>query len=404
MKWSIPNDGPMTEAPIFRPIALLSGAAFASVATMRVTDPLLPQVARDFDVTAGEASVIVTAFSLAYGVCQLIYGVLGDRFGKYRLITLATFASAFTVAAAGFVGSLELLSAARLASGATAGAIVPLSMAFVGDHVPYGSRQTVLARFLTGTILGMIAGQVLGGVLGDLIGWRAVFLLLGGLFLIIGALLTVELRSPRVPPPILTDAISPASLVAGYGRLLGRPWARIVLATVFIEGFLFFGALTFIGAYLRARFALDYAVVGLFLGCMGLGGLLYALTVRPLVARLGERGLALGGGAAIVVGLGTVATGPLELMAPAITLLGVGFHMLHNTLQTNATQMAPEARGLAVSTFANALFLGQAVGVWWCGLMVDRVGFWPVLLAAGIALLIVGAVFAGLLERRPVEP
>ena len=192
----------MREPSIVRPIVLLSAASFASVATMRVADPLLPQVAQEFGVSAGEASVIATAFALAYGFCQLVYGVLGDRFGKYRLVTLATLASALTVGSAAFAGSLGMLGAARLAAGATAAAIVPLSMAFIGDHVPYDRRQTALARFLTGTILGIVSGQVFGGVLGQMVGWRAVFLLLGAVFLLIGALLLVEVRSPRVPSPL----------------------------------------------------------------------------------------------------------------------------------------------------------------------------------------------------------
>ncbi|HET6518290.1 MAG TPA: MFS transporter, partial [Geminicoccaceae bacterium] len=364
----------MSAAPLARPIAVLSAAAFASVATMRVADPLLPQVAQEFGVTAGEASVVATAFALAYGLCQLAYGVLGDRFGKYRLVALATLVSALTVAAAGLAGSLAALGLARLAAGASAAAIVPLSMAFIGDHVPYEDRQAVLARFLFGTILGTVGGQTVGGVLGDLLGWRAVFLVLGGLFLAVGVLLAVELRSPRVPPPRLGGAISPASLVRGYALLFGRPWVRVVLATVFVEGFLFYGGFTFIGAYLRERFGLDYAVVGALLGFVALGGLLYALTVRRLVRGLGERGLTLAGGAAIALGFVAVAAGALPAMVPAITLLGLGLYMLHSTLQTHATQMAPEARGLAVSTFANALFLGQAGGVWLCGRLADRAG------------------------------
>jgi predicted MFS family arabinose efflux permease len=391
----------MHEPSIVRPIVLLSAASFASVATMRVGDPLLPQVAREFGVRAGEASIIATAFALAYGFCQLVYGALGDRFGKYRLITLATLASALTVASAGFASSLGMLGAARLAAGATAAAIVPLSMAFIGDHVPYERRQTALARFLTGTILGIISGQVLGGVLGQMVGWRVVFLLLGAVFLVIGALLLVEVRSTRVPPPILTSSISLQSLLRGYAVLLRRPWARIVLATVCAEAFLFYGAFTFVGAYLHAIFDLDYATVGILLGFMGLGGLLYALCVRRLMHALGERGLAFWGGLAIAAAFAVVALGSLSVMAPAIALLGLGLHMLHNTLQTNATQMAPEGRGLAVSTFANVLFMGQAAGVWLSGLVIDRIGFAPVFVAAGAALLAVGAAFALMLARRP---
>jgi MFS transporter, YNFM family, putative membrane transport protein len=391
----------MRAPSMLRPVVLLSAASFASVATMRAADPLLPQVAGEFGVSAGEASIIATAFALAYGFCQLVYGVLGDRFGKYRLVTLATLVSALTVASAGFAGSLGMLGAARLAAGASAAAIVPLSMAFIGDHVPYERRQTALARFLTGTILGIISGQVFGGVLGEVVGWRAVFLLLGGLFLVIGVLLAVEVRSTRVPPPLLTSSISLRSLARGYALLLRRPWARVVLVTVCAEAFLFYGAFTFVGAYLHEVFELDYATVGILLGFMGLGGLLYALTVRWLVQALGERGLALWGGVAMAGAFVAVATGSLSAMAPAIALLGLGLHMLHNTLQTNATQMAPEARGLAVSTFANVLFMGQAAGVWLSGLVIDRIGFAPVFISAGAALLVVGIAFALMRDSRP---
>jgi predicted MFS family arabinose efflux permease len=273
-------------------------------------------------------------------------------------------------------------------------------MAFIGDQVPYEQRQTVLARFLTGTISGIICGQVFGGVLGEAVGWRAVFLLLGGLFLVIGALLAVELRSSRVPPPRLTSSISMASLVEGYAVLLRRPWSRVVLATVCAEAFLFYGGFTFVGAYLHTGFGLNYAQVGILLGLMGLGGLLYALMVRWLVRGLGERGLSLYGGAAIAAGFAAVAISPLLIVAPAMIVLGFGIHMLHNTLQTHATQLAPEARGLAVSTFANVLFMGQAAGVWLAGLAIDRIGFQPVFVGAGMALFVVGGAFALMLGRR----
>jgi MFS transporter, YNFM family, putative membrane transport protein len=134
---------------------------------------------------------------------------------------------------------------------------------------------------------------------------------------------------------------------------------------------------------------------------MGLGGILYALSVRTLVRALRERGLSLWGGALIALGFLAVALGPLPAMAPAIVVLGLGLYMLHNTLQTNATQMAPETRGLAVSTFASALFYGQASGVWLCGLLVDRIGYRPVFVVLGLALLACGAAFAFLLARRP---
>ena len=73
---------------------------------------------------------------------------------------------------------------------------------------------------------------------------------------------------------------------------------------------------------------------------------------------------------------------------PACALMGLGFYMMHNTLQTHATQMAPERRGAAVSSFAACFFLGQSAGVGVAGLLVG--------------VLVVLALLAwALLRRRP---
>jgi predicted MFS family arabinose efflux permease len=104
---------------------------------------------------------------------------------------------------------------------------------------------------------------------------------------------------------------------------------------------------------------------------------------------------------ALAAGFATVAISPLTIVAPAMIVLGFGVHMLHSTLHSNATQMLPEARGRAVSPFANVLFIGQAAGVWLSGLVIDRIGYPPVFIAAGAALVVAGAAFALLLDSRP---
>lgn len=387
--------------PPWRAVLFLGMAAFAVVATMRVADPLLPQIAAEYAVSAGDAAVISSAFNISYAIGQFVYGPLGDRFGKLKLIAWMTILSAFAIAATSLAGSLQALGVLRLIGGATTAAIVPLAMAFVGDHVAYQDRQAVLARMLSGTVIGVIFGQVFGGLIGEYFGWRTVFPLLGIVLLTAGALLFKELGKGNLPPPKLSLTISVASLIKGYADLFRLPWARIVILIVFVEAFLFYGAFTFVGADLHRRFELDYGSIGLILGFMGFGGLVYALGVRKLVNGLGERGLSRLGGTMLAAGLSGIAFLPLSAMPLALFSLGLGIYMLHNTLQTNATQMAPEARGLAVSTFANALFLGQAAGITANGFLVDGHGFLPSYLIAACGLLILGFTFAHLLDRRP---
>ena len=385
-----------------RAVALLALAAFVSSATLRALDPLVPVIASEFATSAGQVGLVVTTFSLAYGLCQAVWGPIGDRFGKFRVVTLACLLSALTVGAAALAGSLAGLAALRLLSGITAAAIIPLAMAFIGDHVPYEQRQATLARFMTGQIMGLIGGQVIGGIIGDLYGWRAVFVALATLFLIPGLLLGLELRSSRLPAPVLGPGLRPRQLLFAYARLLSRRWPRTVLLTVFIEGLLFFGAFAYVGTHLHVTHGVAVATAGGLLATFGLGGIAYALNVGFLVRRLGERGLAVVGGACLAAGYLWLAVAPTAWLAtPAIAVLGLGFYMLHATLQTNATQMAPEARGLAVSAFASCFFIGQAVGAGLGGLIADRAGLAPLFLLAGPALLALALVFARALGSRP---
>ena len=89
------------------------------------------------------------------------------------------------------------------------------------------------------------------------------------------------------------------------------------------------------------------------------------------------------------------------LAPPAIALIGLGYYALHTTLQTNATQMAPEARGLAVSLFAIALFTGQSVGVALAAPIMDRFGGRPIFLITAVVILAIAFWFRRRLMRQP---
>src|SRR5881296_2184601 len=108
-----------------RPIIALSFGACGSAASLRVCDPLLPRLTTEFGVGLGTAAQTVTAFAIAYGVLQLAYGPIGDRYGKYRVITLACAASAVTSIACAVAPTFGALVIARLFAGGTAGALIP---------------------------------------------------------------------------------------------------------------------------------------------------------------------------------------------------------------------------------------------------------------------------------------
>lgn len=137
----------------------LFGVHFGSAAMMRVCDPMLPALARDFGVSTGQAAWTVSSYAIAYGILQFFFGPAGDRWGKRRVIGFAALATLAGNGLALVAPTLDVLVLARVLSGAAAAGIIALVLAWVGDTVPYAQRQAVLAKFLTASLAGMMAGQ-----------------------------------------------------------------------------------------------------------------------------------------------------------------------------------------------------------------------------------------------------
>lgn len=380
-------------------VALLSVAAFASAANMRVTDPLLVQLGAEFGVTVGAASIAATAFLFANGVFVLVYGPVGDRYGKMPVVAVACVGAALCCLLSALSASLGLLTLARFLTGAASSAIIPLAIAWVGDNVGYERRQAILARFLTGQTLGLMTGAALGGAIGDWLGWRSVFWVLAAIYIAAGvALIAVMRLRPEMARP---GERAQGSMMDQMLSVLRRRWALTVIIVVALEGGVFWGAFTFVGADLHQRFGLGFAAIGLAVAAFGAGGFMYVMVAPRLVRLLGERGLCIWGGTGLGVAFAGMALAPsAEVEFAAIVLSGVSFYMFHNTLQVHGTQMAPEARGSGLALFALCLFLGQAVGVPIAAPIVDRYGAPPVFWAAAVVLPLLAFWFAHAIRRR----
>lgn len=376
---------------------MLFAVGFASSAMMRVCDPMLPALAREFGVSTGQAARTVSAYAVAYGLLQLLFGPLGDRFGKRRVIGWAALGCVAGNALALAAHGLDLLVAARVLGGAAAAGIIPLLLAWLGDTVAYADRQATLARFLSASLMGLVAGQWLSGVITEWLGWRAVFAALALLFTVAGLAISLDAQV-RAEPVRAPSGRPPWHAIA---QVLAVPWARRMLLVVGVEGAFAFGAVSFLPAFLVHEFGLGLSAAAGIVALYGVGGLAYAMAARRLVARLGEAGLARTGGVLLLAAWLVLALGHhWALAVPASIAAGLGFYCLHSVLQTQGTQMAPAQRGTAMGLFASAFFLGISGGVAVASAAVDHVGYRPLFAVCGGALVVLGFVFGWNLKRR----
>ena len=404
-KASITLHSPLTLAHR-QSIVLLSFATFSSMVVQRICDAMLPELAQVFSVSLGQAANVVSFFAMVYGAAQLFYGPMGDRLGKFRIVTYATLACSVGSVMAVFSTSLGMLVVARMMVALGAAAIIPLAMAWVGDIAPHDQLQQTLARIGLGSTLGIVGGQLLGGLLTDTLGWRWAFGFTAVLFTVVGALLYINWRSQQLlaaatAEPALDDPVTRPGFVAQALTIITGPWSRVVLAVAFFEGATGFGVLAVWASHLHKALGLSLTSAGTIVALFGLGGVAYMATARHLINRLGQAGLTkLGAGMVGLAALVVAFTPYWALTLPACLMGGFGFFMLHNTLQANAAQMAPTARGTGVSLFAGSLFLGQSVGVLFAAKLIDRVGSSAVVAAGGLLVLAVGFYFSAALGKR----
>jgi predicted MFS family arabinose efflux permease len=386
-----------TETPRIS-LLVLGAVSFMVMADMKAIDPLLRIIANEFGSTVGNTAAIISAYTIPYGLFQLVYGPLGDRIGKLNVMTRAIVLFAIGTILCGLAPTLPSLILLRFLTGMVAAAIIPLSLAYIGDSFPYAERQTAIGRYLSALMLGQIMSSTLGGIFGEYLSWREIFWVLGVASL--GVAIVLWRAVQKIPVTVFNPSNQTRWLsMEPYLKLMARPNVRLVITAVFIEGFFLFGSFAYIGAFIRDRYGLPYTLIGLLLTGFGIGGLIYSITVKWLVRRWGERGLVLAGGSLIGLCYSSIAwLHQWTLLIPGIIVIGLGLNMLHSTLQTKATELAPKSRGTAVSLFAFSLFLGQGIGSAFLGKVVDGIGYHACFTLSGVVVFLLAIWFANQLR------
>ena len=387
-------------------LRLLLVAIFVTALDFRSVAALLPAVAADLGVTVAAAGLIVTSYGVPYAVLQLVYGPLGDRVGRLRVITGVYGFFVLGAICSSLAPSLPLLAVARMVSGGAAAAVFPLALAHVGDTMPYHRRQGAVGLLLSTASAAGVLSVSIGGMIGEFLSWRLLYggfaVLAAGVWLLLFRALRATGGARSTPTADEGFAVSPLRLVERLAaRLIGvyrLPGAGRLFAMVFVENFFLIGGFSYVGASIHDRFGVGLLLVGFLLMGYGLGSIAAAQSVGRLVRMLGERRLVLAGG--LMMGCGFLLAQVMpraELGLIASAVMGMGFVCAHTTLQTRMTEIAPAARGTALALHAFHTTLGQAVGAAAFSVLLEWGGYDLVLVSSTVGLVAFGAWAAWLL-------
>lgn len=379
-----------------RLLILVLGACFASTFTMRIVDPLIPTLAGEFGRSVPQIVVMVTAFALSYALGQPFLGPIADTIGKIRTILICLIVLAILSGAAAFAQSFEVMAVVRATTGVASGGVIPIAMAAIGDRAPMHERQIALGRFLVIMIVGQMSGSACSGLIATHVGWRGPFLAASAMAVGAAALVAIFLkprRNAKRPPLSISGA------VANYGLVFSNPKTKLLYGLVITEGILLFGIPAYVAAILFERSGVGPAQAGLVIAGMGFGCLIYGILTRILVERLGPSMMTKLGGAVCGIALSLFALSgwPWWSAIVLFAVQGFGFFLLHGTFQAQATELAPTARGSAVSLFACFFFTGQALGPVVMGAVMHLTGTPAAIIIFAVGIVVLGQVTPRLL-------
>jgi MFS family permease len=181
-------------------VAALSG--FVATFAASAINVALPKIEEEFHLSAVALDWIPLAYVLAAAALIMAAGRMGDIFGRMKVFTIGLAGFTVFAFAAAFAPSGPVLITLRALQGLTAALLFATNIALATLSQPPATRGRALGLLTAGVYLGSSTGPVLGGLVTDYLGWRALFLLVGG-FALVTCVLTfwrlrkVEWKEPR---------------------------------------------------------------------------------------------------------------------------------------------------------------------------------------------------------------
>ncbi|MEH7197475.1 MFS transporter [Priestia megaterium] len=337
----------------------LSLGGFLVNADNRAITPMLPAMAVALNTSSANAALLVTAYSIPYGVCQLFYGPLAEKFGKITTILLSLCLFAIGTIICGMVHAYSWLLVFRILTGVFAAGIIPTTLAQIGDWFERSERPRAIAFFMSVSTTGQALGIVIGGLVAQFFSYRILFILLG--LACIPSIIAIYRERERVDEkPIQTES---TTFYQRYIELFRNKKSWQVYGLVLCEGLVFYGGFTFLGVYGVTTLHLSYLTIGLLTATYSVGAFFGSKTISKVLSHIGTEKMPMLGSALMIFGFGVIwGWQSVISLTLGFIILGLGFSYCHSTLQTFATDLLPKGRATAVSVFAFSLFLGSGLG------------------------------------------
>lgn len=188
-------------------VYILAAAAVTVGLVELIVGGILPTIADDLHISLGSAGQLITIFALVYAISGPVLLSLTGKFERKKLLLFTLFLFSLGNVMTFFSPTFTWMMIARVITAVSASLVISLAIIIAGRIVAPSHRAKAIGLVFMGVSSALVLGVPIGILLADMIGWRALFLIIGGLALLamLGIYIFLETIPSEKQPPLLTQ-------------------------------------------------------------------------------------------------------------------------------------------------------------------------------------------------------
>ena len=382
-------------------IALFAGG-FNTFAILWGTQPILPEISKEFHLSPALSSLSVSSTTIALAISMLIAGSLSEVFGRKPVMTISLVASSILTILTAFSPNYHLLLLCRILQGITLAGLPAVAMAYLGEEIEPKSLGMAMGLYISGNSLGGMGGRIISGILTDFFSWHVAIMGIGMISLLASIIFWFILpKSTHFTPRKFEVKTLSASLFSQF--------KEPGLVYIFITGFLLMGSFVslynYIGFQLIAPpYSLSQTLVG-FIFVVYIVGTFSSTWMGMLADQYGKRKLLQVSLVILLLGACITLHSSLWLKIFGIAIFTYGFFAGHSIASSWVGELATHDKAQASGLYLFFYYVGASIGGTISGTFYSIFGWIGVvaMIAALAAISILLSIRLGMISTKRAE-
>ena len=332
-------------------------AGFAVFSSLYCVQPMMPFLAKFFQITPTHSSFPLSFSTIALALGLLFAGLISDRFGRKQIMAISLFSTSILLLISSFLPYWEVFLATRMMIGLAVSGVASVAMTYIGEEIAEKDVGFAMGLYISGTAIGGMGGRLIAGVLLDYISWQTATMIIGIINLFIAITFYIALPASK---HFTAYPIQFSRFIESFKKNLADPKLRLLFA----EGFILMGCFVTVFNYmsyhlLEKPFELSQTWIGL-ISVAYLSGIYSSPRAASWGRKFGREKALIAMFCSMILGLWIMLIPSLWVILIGLLIFTFSFFAAHSTSSSWVSVQSLQYRAVGSSLYLFSYYLGSS--------------------------------------------